>query len=290
MNVDYSVFLTLLFTGISRGMIYFLLSAGLSLIFGVLDVVNFAHGVFYMIGVFICYTISKLFGFAAAFIATPLIMFLFGGLIERTIFRRVYSAHHVLHLLLSVGFIYITHDVIRMVWGVEPKSGTIPMLFRGFIEIIGIPVSKYNIFIFFITLAILALMLVFYYKTKWGSITRACVIDRELASCAGINVSVVFSSVFAVGMCLAGIASVTAYPVVTAIIGMDSQMIIVAFIVVVIGGPGSVIGAFIAALTIGIIESVGIILLPRFAEIFMYLLAIAVLLYRPQGLFSIKST
>jgi branched-chain amino acid transport system permease protein len=153
----------------------------------------------------------------------------------------------------------------------------------------GVPISKYNLFIFVIALTIFAVMLFFYYRTKLGSITRACVIDRELASCAGINVSLVFSMVFAVGICLAGIAAVTAYPVVTAIIGMDSQMIIVAFIVVVIGGPGSIVGAFVAALTIGIIESVGIIFLPKFAEAFMYILAIAVLMYRPQGLFSIKA-
>lgn len=289
MNIDLSVILTLLFTGISRGMIYFLLSAGLSLIFGVLDVVNFAHGAFYMIGVFICFTISSYFGFGIAFMVTPIIMLLIGGLSEISIFRRVYKAEHVLHLLLSVGLIYITHDTIKLIWGVEPKSGSIPNIFRGFIEVIGIPMSKYNIFIMCVSSLIFVVMLIIFYKTKVGSITRACVIDQELARCSGINVSMVFSMVFAVGIALAGIAAATAYPVVTAIVGMDAQMIIVAFIVVVIGGPGSIPGAFIAALSIGIIESVGIILLPRYAEAFMYIIAIAVLLYRPQGLFSIKA-
>jgi branched-chain amino acid transport system permease protein len=280
--------MNLLITGISRGMIYFLLSAGLTLIFGVMQVINFAHGTFYMLGVYLCYSISRNTNFLVAFVATPIIMGLIGALVESSLFRRVYKAEHVMHLLLSVGVIYVISDIVRLVWGVDVLSGIIPDVFRGFFEVKGIAISKYNIFIIIISMLITILMLYVLFKTRTGSIIRACVIDPELTSCAGINVSRVFLLVFMVGVGLAGLASATAFPITTAILGMDMQMIIVAFSVVIIGGAGNIVGAFISALLIGISESVGILILPRFAEAFMYIIVVAVLFFRPQGLFSFK--
>lgn len=280
-----TMFLAAFIAGISRGMIYFLLAAGLTLIFGVLNVVNFAHGTFYMLGVFLCYEISKVFNLAVAFLLVPIILALIGGLSEFGLFRRIYKAEHVMQALLSVGVIYIISDIIRLLWGLTPKSVIMPRIFRGFVDILGLSITKYNLFIIGISLLIALLILTILYKTKTGSIIRACVMDHDMTSCVGINVPRVFLLVFMAGTALAGLASVIAAPIVSAVRGMDMQMIILAFCVVVIGGVGSISGALVAALIIGTVESLGILILPKFTEIFVYIIVVTSLFFRPSGLF-----
>lgn len=285
MELEISAVISQLLDGISRGMIYFLLATGLTLIFGVLNVVNFAHGAFYMLGVYLCFLVVKGLNLIAAFIIIPIALALVGGLTEFGLFRRIYKAEHAMQLLLSLGIIYIISDIVRLIWGVVPVTVDMPATFKGFFNLSGVLVAKYNIFIIAITSLIALLMFLILYRTKMGSIIRACTIDPEMTSCAGVNVSWVFLLVFMVGVGLAGMASVTAAPIITAILGMDAQMIIVAFGVVIVGGVGSIGGALIAALIIGIVESLGILIFPQFAEAFLYIIVVISLLIRPSGLF-----
>jgi branched-chain amino acid transport system permease protein len=279
------VFASLVFAGVSRGRFYLLLAASLTLIFGVLRVVNFAHGAFYMLGMFLCYSIAQWFSFWVALLAVPVILALGGALTEFCLFRRVYKAEHSIQLLLSLGLIYIISDVVRLGWGVTPRSLGMVNSFQGSVRLGGVFVTKYNLFILGLTLLIAALMFVILYRTRIGSIVRACTIDYEMTECVGIDVSRIFLVVFMVGVAIAGIAAVTASPIATATLGADVQMIIVAFSLVIIGGVGSIGGALVAALIIGIVESVGVLALPEFTEIFMYAVVIVVLFVRPTGLF-----
>lgn len=290
MNFELTILVSLLIAGISRGMIYFLLSAGLTLIFGVLNVVNFAHGAFYMLGVFLCYSVTKWSNLGVAFIIVPIVMAIVGGLAEFALFRRIYKASHIMQMLLSVGIVMIITDIVRMVWGVTPKSGAMPGLFQGFIEILGLVVAKYNLFIIVITLLIALIILLSLYRTKIGSIVRACVFDREMTTCSGINVSIVYLLVFMAGITLAGLASVTSSPIVSASLGMDGQMVIIAFCVVIIGGVGSIIGVLVSSLIIGVVESLGILILPGLADAFIYMTVVVVLIFRPTGLFVLKES
>ncbi len=288
MHLDLSGFASLFIAGISRGMIYFLLAAGLTLIFGTLNVVNFAHGGFYMLGVFLCYTVAKSMNLGLAFLIVPVLLALMGGVAEFFLFRRIYKAEHVMQLLLSIGLTYIISDLVRISWGVAPLSLGMPRLFAGFFNLSGVIIPKYNVFIIAVTLLISLSMFLLLYRTKTGSIVRACTIDAEMTRGVGVDVSLVFLLVFMAGIGLAGLASVMATPIVTGMLGMDAQMIIVAFAVIVVGGVGSIGGALIGALIIGVIESLGIVILPNFAEAFIYIIAMISLFIRPTGLFGKK--
>jgi branched-chain amino acid transport system permease protein len=290
MEINVSLLASLVVSGMARGMIYFLLSCGLTIIFGVMGVVNFAHGAFYMLAFYITYTIANAIGFWSALIVVPLIMLVIGAIVEKGMFQRVYKEGHIFQLLLSVGIIYIISDIVRLLWGLEPKNGDIPALFAGRIELFGVAVSKYNLFIIGISSLIAVILILYLYKSKIGSIIRACVFDAEMTSGLGINVSNVFLLVFMMGIGLAAVAAAVAYPITSGSLGMDSQMIIIAFCVTVIGGVGSIGGALLAALVIAVVESLGILILPQYADTFIYCIVIAVLFIRPQGLFSLEKS
>lgn len=286
MSGDISVWISLLVAGLSRAMIYFLLAAGLTLIFGVLQVINFAHGAFYMLGVFLCYSFVKSGNFALAFLAVPLILGIFlGGLTEKYLFRRIYKAEHVMQLLLSFGVIYLVSDAVRIVWGVKPYSVGMPEIFSGVYNLAGVIISKYNLVIMGVSILTAIVMFAILYKTKIGSIIRACTFSREMTMCAGVNVPRVFSFVFMAGIGLAGLASVTAAPIVTGMLGMDVQMVMIVFAIVIIGGAGSIGGALLASTMIGVAEALAVPILPEFAEVLMYVVVAIVLLFRPQGLY-----
>jgi branched-chain amino acid transport system permease protein len=190
-----------------------------------------------------------------------------------------------MQILLSLGVTYVISDIVRLLWGVTPRSVSMPDICRGFFNIQGVIITKYNLFIIGVTISIFLAMFLIIYKTKAGSIIRACTVDHELTMLVGINVSRVFLLVFMAGVGIAGLASVTAAPIVTSILGMDAQMIMVAFSVVITGGVGNIGGTLIAALIIGILESLSILILPEFVEVSMYIIVIAVLIFRPSGLF-----
>ncbi len=288
MDIDVSLIISLVASGIARGMIYFLLSCGLTIIFGVLGVVNFAHGAFYMLAFYLMFTMTNAVGFWISLVLVPILMAMVGAIVEVGLFRRIYKAGHVLQLLLSVGVIYIISDIVRLVWGLDPKNGEMPALFTGSINLFGLVMSKYNLFIIGISSLIAIVLALILYKSKLGSIIRACVFDAEMTRGLGINVSRVFLLVFMGGIGLAAIAAVIAFPITSGSLGMDAQMIIIAFCVAIIGGVGSVGGALISALIIGVVESLGILVLPQYADSFIYIIVTAVLFIRPQGLFSLE--
>lgn len=274
-----------LLDGISRGVIYFLLASGLTLIFGVLDVVNFSHGAFYMLGVFISYTIMSKLSFGFSLIVVVIIMAVIGGISEFIFFRRVYKSGHLMQILLSFGVAFIIADIIRLIWGLLPKSVNMPSIFRGLIKIGDLLIVKYNLFIIVISILIAGGMFFVLYKTKIGAIIRASSNNKEMTECAGINVKRVYLFVFMAGTGLAGMAAAIASPIVTGVLGMDAQMIQIAFGVVIIGGVGSIKGALFAAILLGILEVAGVSLLPAFSEVLMYIVIVVVLLYKPTGLF-----
>lgn len=285
MAIDTSLVISLFLTGISRGMVYFLLATGLTLVFGVVNVVNFAHGTFYMLGVYLCFTVVGWLNFGSAFVIVPLALTLLGGLAEFGLFRRIYKAEHVQQLLLSLGIIYILGDCVKLIWGTTPKSIAVPNIFRGCLRLGDIVVTNYSLFITMVSGLIAVVTLLILYRTKLGSIVRACTFDSEMANTAGINVPRVFLWVFAAGTGLAGLASVTAAPIGAGVLGIDFQIIVIAFAVVIIGGIGSVEGVLVAAIIVGVVEALGILVLPKFSEIFIYLIVIVILIVRPAGLF-----
>jgi branched-subunit amino acid ABC-type transport system permease component len=288
MEITLPLFMSLVASGIARGMIYFLLSCGLTIIFGVLGVVNFAHGAFYMLAFYMTFTLANVIGFWGSLILVPIIMAMIGAIVEVGLFRRIYKVGHVLQLLLSVGIILIISDIVRLVWGLDPKNGDMPALFTGRIDLFGLGMSKYSLFIIGISSLIAIVLILILYKTKVGSIIRACVFDEEMTRGMGINVSRVFLLVFMAGIGLAAIAAVIAFPSTSGTLGMDAQMIIIAFCVAIIGGVGSIGGALIAALIIGVVESLGILVMPQYADSFIYIIVVVVLFIRPQGLFSLE--
>jgi len=271
--------------GISRGMIYFLLSSGLTLVFGVLGLLNFAHGTFYMVGVFLCFSVVGWLNFGFAFLIVPAVLVILGAIFEIGLLRRIYKAEHIIQLLLTTGLVFILSDVVKLIWGLEPKSISMPGALRGFVNVLGIIIPIYNLFIIAVSTIILLAMLRILYRTKVGSFIRACQIDPDLALATGINYGRVCLLVFTIGCALAGLTAVCAAPMVTAILGMDSHIIIVAFIIVIIGGVGSIKGVLVASLIIGIVESIGISFLPLFSEAFLYAIVVLTLAVRPQGLF-----
>ncbi|MFY9168080.1 MAG: branched-chain amino acid ABC transporter permease [Desulfomonilia bacterium] len=288
MEINASLLASLVISGMARGMIYFLLSCGLTIIFGVMGVVNFAHGAFYMLAFYITFTVANALGFWSSLIIAPIVMILIGAVVERGLFQRVYKAGHVFQLLLSVGIIHVISDIVRLLWGLDPKNGNIPDLLMGCFDIFGMVISKYNIFIIGISSVIAVVLITILYKSKAGSIIRACVYDEEMTRGLGINVSGVFSLVFMAGIGMAAVAAAIAYPITSGTLGMDAQMIIIAFCVTIIGGVGSIGGALVAGLVIAVVESLGILVLPQYADTFIYLIVVAVLFFRPQGIFSIE--
>lgn len=273
-----------LIDGVSRGMIYFLLAAGLTFILGVLNVVNFAHGTFYMLGIFLSYTLISKFGFWISFLLVPVSLAIVGGVSEILLFRKVYKSGHLMQILLSFGVTYIISDAIRLLWGIRPVSVSMPSFFRGMYRMGDIILVKYNLFIILMTALFAAALFLFVYKTKIGSIVRACSYDLEMTESVGINAKQIFMLVFMTGTAMAGMAAHIAAPIVTGILGMDGSMIQIAFALVIIGGIGSIEGALIAALLIGIIEVFGVTLLPGYSDLIPFAIVIIVLTLKPSGL------
>ncbi len=279
--------------GLSRAMILFMVSAGLTLIFGVLKIINFAHGSLYMLGAYLCYSIYMLFGgstlgFWLAVLVAPAGVAFITLIIERALLDKLYGKEHLLQMLLTFGIVLFFEDFVKLIWGVEYKSVGVPGSLAGSISILGYPFPKYSILILILGPIVAATMWLLMTKTKTGKIARAAATDREMVSALGINVNAVFSKVFVFGGWLAGLAGALIAPMVNIVPGMDSAIIIKAFLVVIIGGLGNLWGALVASLLVGVSESFGILFWPRFAITFPFILGGVVLILKPSGL--LKST
>jgi branched-subunit amino acid ABC-type transport system permease component len=274
--------------------ILFIVSSGLSLILGVLRIPNVAHGSLYMIGAFMAFTFSKLFGggdlgFWMALIGAPLAVAVISLAAERGVFQHLYEREHLMLILLTFAFSLVFGDLVKIVWGGEYKSVPVPHMFQGFVPLFGgLPFPLYNIFLLACGPIIAILLWLLVNKTKIGKIARAAAVDMEMVGAVGINVSWVFASVFVIGCSLAGLGGVLVAPTVSVTLGMDHTLIMEAFLIVIMGGLGNIWGALLGALIFGLSQSMGILIWPQFGIIFPYLAVVVVLLFRPTGL--LKST
>lgn len=273
-------------TGLIVGALLFLVAAGLTLIFGVLGVINFAHGSFYMLGAYIGLTAYRVSGsFLVAVACAGLGVALFSLVFERLFMRRVYTENMLMQLLVCYAFILILDDVVKLVWGADFQSMGMPDAFQAppFIIGGGIVPAFYAVLIAAAALIALALWYVLA-RTRMGKIVRAAAQNPVMTSALGLNTSMIYAGVFACGGLLAGLAGALAAPVRSMSPGMGFSILIESFIVTVIGGMGSVGGALAGALLIGLVRSFGSIGFPGFVEGIMFLAMTLILIFKPSGL------
>ena len=272
--------------GLSYGVLLFLLSVGLTLIFGMLDVVNLAHGSFYMLGAYAgLATIAATNNFWLALLAAPLAVGLIGALMERTVLRPLYVRSPLDQILLTFGFIYLFEDLVKWTWGGRIHSIPPPALFSGSVTVWGATVPSYRLFVIVFGLVMAVALWVLIERTRLGSIIRAGVFDAEMAAGLGINIPLVFTGVFAFGAALGGLSGVIAGPIQSASPPMGAGILVPALIVVVVGGLGSLKGSLVGSLIIGQAETFGKAWLPGASMLMIYVVMALIVLLRPQGLF-----
>jgi branched-chain amino acid transport system permease protein len=279
-------YLIQLLNAVQYGLLLFLLSSGLTLIFGILGVINLAHGSFYMIGAYLAYWLAKLTG--NFWLAIPLaiaIAFAIGLVLEIALIRRLYRRDHLYQVLLTFGLILVFEELRSIFFGDEVHGVATPKLLDFSIPLtdtLSYPV--YRLFVTVVCLAIAALLYWTIYKTRIGMMIRAGNSNREMAASLGINVPLLFTGVFAAGMALTALAGAIAAPISSVFPGMGNQILIICFVVVVIGGIGSINGALIASLAIGFADTLGKVIAAEYSAIAVYLVMALILLWRPQGI------
>jgi branched-chain amino acid transport system permease protein len=289
METGLSIILIQAIHGLVYGMLLFLVASGLTLVFGMMDVLNIAHAGFYMLGAYIGSTIAVVTGnFFLALLLAPLAMAILGALVERFFLRKVHVHGHAFELLITFGVFYVIGEVVKWFWGNFPRPVDVPAFLSGSIPIAGATYPAYRGFILLISFLILATMLYVFMKTRIGINVRAAVSDPEMVRALGINVPRLMLGVFAGGSALAGLAGVVASPVLSTYPGMGLDMMVDTFVVIVIGGFGSLFGAFLASIMIGELQSFGVLFIPRLALVFQFLLMAIILIFMPTGLFGEK--
>ena len=274
--------------GLSLAMYLWLISAGLTIIFGVLRIVNFAHGSLFMVGAYLAYTFYGQMGlpFAVAILLSLVGTGVLGFVMERWFLKRLYNVDEAYQLLLTFGFILILDDAVKIIWGGVFKIPPMPAFLDGSLSVFDRGFPVYNLFVIAVGLAVAVLLWAVFEKTWWGRIARVTAADREMASAIGINVPRVFSGVFVAGAMLAALGGAIGTPVRVAAPGIGAAMIIQAFIITVIGGLGNLKGAFVSSLIVGVLSAYGTLFFPVFELFFIFVIMAVVLLVRPQGLFS----
>lgn len=282
-------FLLQLLNGLVTSMLLFIMAAGLSLIFGQMQVINLSHGAFYLLGGYIGLTAVHQFGaFWPALIVAPLLVGLLALLIERFLLRRFYGRHrHLEQLLLTFGVALILADQIQQSWGAYVESVPPPIFLAGQIPLFGLQFPLYRLAIILIGLLLAASMYLVLEHTHLGAIIRAGVSDPQMVSGLGINVTRVFAGVFATGIALAALAGVLGAPITSLFPGLDFEILILTIVVVVVGGLGSLKGAFLGALLIGMADTFGKALFPELSLFLIFAVMAVVLLVRPSGLFGV---
>ena len=273
--------------GLQYGLLLFLVASGLTLIFGIMGVINLAHGSFYMIGAYLAFSLTSAFGnLLLALIAGVVLSVLLGLLLERLLIRHFYHRDHLYQVLLTYGLILIFEQLRSLLWGDDVQGVKIPELFNHSIPLtdtLSYPV--YRLVISAVCIAIALALHGLIRHTRLGMMIRAGAHNREMTEAMGINIRLLFALVFSLGVALAAFAGMLAAPVSSVYPNMGSQVLIICFVVVVIGGIGSVKGALVAALLIGLADTFGQVYLPQIAGMVVYLLMALVLIFRPEGLF-----
>ena len=284
-----SVYATQGLHGIVYGMLLFLVSSGLTLVFGMMGILNIAHAAFYMLGAYLAYTTVAVTGnFWLSLLLAPIVVGLLGAAVERGLLRRIHAFGHAYELLLTFGLFFMLAEAVRWIWGNYTLQVPTPALLTGSIPLLGSQYPVYRLFILAFSGAICLIMGAVLMRTRVGIIIRSAVADGEMLSALGINTPLVALGVFSVGAGLAAIAGVIAAPFLQADPSMGAAILTDSFVVIVIGGFGSLLGALLASLMIGELQSFGILWFPAFAMVFQFLLMAAVLILRPQGLFGEK--
>jgi branched-subunit amino acid ABC-type transport system permease component len=272
--------------GLSYGVLLFLLSVGLTLIFGMLDVVNLAHGSFYMLGAYAGLATIALSGnYWLALVVAPLAVGVIGALMEIAVLRPLYRRDPLDQVLLTFGFIYLFEDLVKWIWGGRIRSIPPPDVFAGSVTIFGATVPSYRLFVIVFGLVMAVALFLLIERTRLGAIIRAGVYDAEMTAGMGINVPLVFTGVFAFGAALGGLSGVIAGPIQSAAPPMGAGILVPALIVVVVGGLGSLKGSLVGSLIIGQAETFGKVWLPGASMVMIYVVMALVVLLRPQGLF-----
>lgn len=268
------------------GILLFMMSAGLSLIFGLMNVVNLAHGSFFMIGSFTAFTLAQWSGSFWFALATGWVPAVAAAvLMERVFIRPMYNRNHLDQVLLTFGFIFVFGDLCKYLWGPDIRNIAVPEILDGSIILAGAVLPKYRLFLVVFGASIAVLLWLFLERSRIGAMVRAGVDDPATAAGIGINVPFLFGCIFALGAALAAIGGIVAGPILGTYLGMDIEILIPAFIVTVVGGMGSLRGALVAGLLVGAIDTFGKAYFPDYSLFMIYLLMVLVLLMRPQGLF-----
>jgi branched-chain amino acid transport system permease protein len=275
--------------GLVYGMLLFLVASGLTVVFGMMGVLNLAHASFYMLGAYLGYSIHNYTGsFWLSLLIAPAIVGVLGVLIERFLIRKAYKGGHLAQLLLTFGLFFIFGELTRVLWGTSPLSVPAPGVFAGGIPFGGMTYPLYRLFIVGFSALLLLGIALMLTRTRIGIIIRGAVSDPDMVEALGVNVPLVFMGVFGGGAALASAAGVIASPFLSVYLGMANEVLLDCFVVIVVGGFGSLFGAFIASLMIGELQSLGILWIPRLALVFQFLLMALVLITRPTGLFGEK--
>ena len=274
--------------GLASASSLFLVASGLSIIFGVTRIVNFAHGAFYMLGAYLAFTLTEQlsgpFGYYGAMVAAALAVAVLGLLVETTLLRRIYEAPELFQLLATFGLTLMVEDLVVMIWGPTDLLGSRAPGLEGAVSIFGQRFPAYDFVLIGLGPVVLGLLWVLFHKTRWGILVRAATQDRAMVSALGVNQAWLFTSVFTLGIFLAGLGGAVQIPREAVHHTMDLQIIVEAFVVVVIGGLGSVPGAFLAAVIISELNAFGILLFPKITLVLVFLVMAVVLVMRPWGL------
>ena len=287
-----SLIVVQLLNGVQLGLMLFLMASGLTLVLGMMSFINLAHGSFYMIGAFIASSLLAWTGnFMLSLLAAVAGAGIVGLLLEIGMLRKVYQQSHLQHVLITFGLILVFNELARLIWGPFPVPLPVPALLAGSVEILpGITYPTFRLAILLVGLAVAAALYVVITHTRSGMWVRAGASDRAMAGEIGVNIELMFSLLFGMGSALAGLAGVMAGPILTVQVGIGEPILILSLVVTVIGGIGSIRGAFLAALLVGVIDTFGRILFPpAIGSMMIFLLMAVILACRPQGLFPARA-
>ena len=282
------LFFVQLVNGVQYGLLLFLIASGLTLVFGVMGILNLAHGSMYMVGAYLVWYFAAVTGsFTVAAAISAIIALGLGILIERLLIQRLYNRNHLDQVLLTIGMIYVFNALQSIIWGNDPHGVSVPEALSGSIPFTDN--SSYPVYRIFAALVCISIAAMLYYvvsKTRLGMLIRAGESNREMVEALGVNIKSLYTIVFAIGVMLAAISGIIAAPMSSIVPGMGESVLITCFVVVVIGGMGSIKGAFVGALLVGVISTFAAILIPTMSNMVIYIFMILVLLVKPQGLFA----
>ena len=306
--MDFILILEQSLNGLQFGLMLFLLAAGLTLVFGIMDMINLAHGSLYMVGAYLAATVAAATGsFVTAVLAAMAGAAIVGMLLETALLRQLYQRDHLSQVLATFALLLIANEVVRIVWGSQALTLNPPEALAGPVELLpGFTYPSYRLLIIGVGLAVAVLLYVLVSKTRVGMLVRAGASNREMAQAMGVNVKRLFTLVFGVGAALSALAGAMLGPLLAVEVGMGESILILAFVVIVIGGIGSIRGALAGAILVGVVDTLGRTLLPMslrmvlppqvagtlgpsLASILIYVMMAAVLFWRPQGLFPARA-